>query len=728
MKKHTIFLIILIILIEQIGKVSSQYADSSPVSFTFIDEMTDQLAGFGQTVSVSNDVMIVGSPYFGVLIYRFDGITFVLEQSINELSIQFGYNVALDEEVFVVSAYDTHEIFIYRYNGSYWDFEANFSENVDGYGNDVSISGNVIVVSSYNNQQIFIYRYDGNNWFFEDDFFEPTPGYGNCVAVSGDVIVVCAYDSTQVFTYRYSNLIWVFEQNIVESNGFGYCAAIENNLMLIGSFDNDTVQVYRYYNGNWNYNDYIEVTPLPQENQIQNQNQNQNSNQNQNQNSNQNSNQNQNQIQIQIQNQNSNQNQNQNQIQKSNSKSNSNSKLGIFQFGSSVSISGDIIAIGQNSITAIYLYQYYSNDWHLQYANTSLCSPAPVSVSISRNIGVLGVGNCMEVDVYTAFPPTINLINCSSLYSSFECYWNKIDYPFPVEYQIDYGIGWQIMEEPIILEGNISYQIFNSSYPNITGNANYSIIIKACEPVSKLCGTQSSQVDLTTRIPVVQNLTFVSTNNSINVTWNPPNVTMDGEIPDLDHYLITYYQDNELSITNITVDNTTTSFEMTSLDCGTTYHFSIYACRTLECLADDMGQVFETTIETVFDEVYLLQCSMLYVLVVSCSWISPITCSNNATSYIFSYQSSSGTDSGSFLVNGTSTTFLAKIEDENYNVQVSACNRDLNCGEVTLSSSKSGLEPSQTTKNLMITSAIFLIFGFVFLIGSFIFVRIRFPF
>ncbi|KAJ5076435.1 tyrosine-protein phosphatase 69d [Anaeramoeba ignava] len=136
------------------------------------------------------------------------------------------------------------------------------------------------------------------------------------------------------------------------------------------------------------------------------------------------------------------------------------------------------------------------------------------------------------------------MLNCSSLFSSFECYWNQIISTLnDIEYQINYQNGienWELIQSPI-LNQNILYQIFNSSiYQDISGNVDYSIQIKSCNTTTTACGNPSNQINLTTRIDSVKNLNFESYSNSIQLNWNYPNVPIINSIPKLNHYIISY--------------------------------------------------------------------------------------------------------------------------------------------------------------------------------------------
>ncbi|KAJ5073729.1 hypothetical protein M0811_08293 [Anaeramoeba ignava] len=352
-------------------------------------------------------------------------------------------------------------------------------------------------------------------------------------------------------------------------------------------------------------------------------------------------------------------------------------------FGSSISVSSSFLVIGAPGSKEVFVYRLIGTKWILE---TVLTSSYPVfgnNVSVSENyIGIKTSGYGSQVFLYARSPIPQGLIfNCTGLFSYFQCYWNQSEFP-DLNYQIDYGFGWIDIQSPI-QDGLVYYQQFNSSiYPNITGNEYYSIQIKGCNPISLQCGDPSLAYNLTTRIDSVQNLSLNPTNNSINVTWNVPNVQIIDGIPHLDHYRIYYFNSSQQFPTSIiSVDNSSTSQILTDLGCETSYNVSIFACRTESCGGYDIGDIARSAISTIFSQISNISCSILNVFDVNCSWESPFNCSIPLY-YNFTYQANSQNDSGNYQQNLTIQNFTAQFPNQEYQINISACDSNNICGEI----------------------------------------------
>ncbi|KAJ5076433.1 hypothetical protein M0811_06433 [Anaeramoeba ignava] len=388
------------------------------------------------------------------------------------------------------------------------------------------------------------------------------------------------------------------------------------------------------------------------------------------------------------------------------------------EFGTSVSISNDssLILIGSPyypilgniSQGKVYIFQNNETFWNLiqiLIANDEeYYDEFGVSVSISNDFIAIGaswadVGNNeyqgkAYVFEYSLIPPQVNILNCSSLFSSFECYWNQINSTLnDIEYQINYQNGienWELIQSPI-LNQNVLYQIFNSSiYSNISGNVDYSIQIKSCNTTTTACGNPSNQINLTTRIDSVKNLSFESYSNSIKLNWNYPNVPIINSIPKLNHYIISYQILNSNQSTNISISNSSTSFQINNLESLTNYLISIYSCRNEECYGNDKGEISTIQVQTLFGSVVNLSCSVSNSFDISCIWNKPNDLIN-PTYYNFTYNSISSNDFGNYSINSTSFNFTAQYSNQEYQINVSSCNSNYQCGTISTFQIKTGL-------------------------------------
>ncbi|KAJ5068541.1 hypothetical protein M0811_02474 [Anaeramoeba ignava] len=314
-------------------------------------------------------------------------------------------------------------------------------------------------------------------------------------------------------------------------------------------------------------------------------------------------------------------------------------------------------------------------------------------VSISGEYSVSGapyaeVGNNTQQGkayVFEAFevPDPVQLINCTSLFSKFGCFWYEVESLVDLQYQIIYNFTWNLVQYPI-LNGDVYYQEFNSSfYPDITGNQDYQIQIKACNISSSLCGQASNQWNLTTRIDSVKNFSLSSSSGeSIQISWMFPDVPVIDSVPKLSNYIISYKQKSEIEPINITVSKLSTSYILHNLQSLTNYFVAIWPCRTGDCQGEDQGEIVSSSISTPFGPVLYASCSVSNIYNVFCSWTRP-NASISPIYYNFTYKSSIVNDSGSFKPQSASQSFEVKFSNIDYFINISACDINDKCGTVT---------------------------------------------
>ncbi|KAJ5075279.1 interleukin-11 receptor subunit alpha [Anaeramoeba ignava] len=339
---------------------------------------------------------------------------------------------------------------------------------------------------------------------------------------------------------------------------------------------------------------------------------------------------------------NSNQNSNQNSNLNSNQNSNQNSNLNS----------------NQNSV---YLFKFNGKNW------------------IESKIPFSNLQNYLNFHEQVT-PDNVTIINCTTLFSSFECYWYNVSQD-NITYKINYNGDWNIIQNPEV-QDNTLYQIFDSSnYPNISGNENYTIQIIACDAEDQ-CGNSTNEVNLTTRIDSVKNLSAITlSSTSIDISWNYPNVPIIEGVPKLDHYAISYSLNMEEEVGDATINNSSTSYNLSNLNSGSNYSISIWACQTSECQGDSKGEVSTISNTTIFGQVNL-SCSISDSFTIICSWDEP----NGTLSpsfYNFSYQSQNGEDIGSLNLTITNETITANYSNEEYYIYVSACDINGICGDVS---------------------------------------------
>ncbi|KAJ5078408.1 hypothetical protein M0811_05196 [Anaeramoeba ignava] len=589
--------------------------------------------------------------------------------------------VSIYKDVIVIGSSSTRRAFIYRYNGTNFELEQTLNEASTTYfGWSVSVYENVIVIGAPDANQTFIYRYNGSIWNKEQILTESIRYFGWSVSVYENVTVIGAHEENKAYIYRYNGSIWNQEQTLNGSSGyFGESVSVYENFTVIGVPYATKAYIYRYNGSIWNeeqilngsieyfgysvsiYEDVIVFgTDYPTDKST---------------------------------------------IYRYNGSIWNEEQIlseSTPYFGNSVSIYEDVIVIGSYATKQAFIYRYNGSIWNQEQILSESTSYFGWIVSIYGNFTVIGAFYGNQAFIYEAsFIPQVNIVNCSSLFSSFDCYWNKIEFPSTLIYQINYGYGWIDIDSPILEDGNVYYQQFNSSnYDNITGNEYYSIQIKACDNVTMKCGESSSFINLTTKIDSVKDFQLSNPSNySINVTWNYPDVQINEGIAHLDHYNLSYLNQSQPDLISfISVDNSSLYYLWNNFECENDYNISICGCRTQECEGDDKGEIVESSISLIFGEVTNFSCSISNSIDINCNWNQSINCSIPFY-YNFTYQSISQNDSGNYQPTSSNQQFTAQIPNQQYQINISSCNSNGKCGYIS--------SISITTDNLPIAPIIY---------------------
>ncbi|KAJ5071233.1 hypothetical protein M0811_10505 [Anaeramoeba ignava] len=624
MKQIILIFSIIIILVKESGQ-NQEIITANEFNWDLIDTFTNS-EGFGHRVSVSGGFLVVGNFLKNkTFVYKYNGSNFVYQQNFSgPPNSNFGFSISVYEDVIVIGAYKINQTFVYRYNGSYWNLEKNLTQTSGNFGISVGIYGNVIVVGTQYENKTYIYRYNAGDWGLEQTIYEPlVNNSGYLVSIYDDVIVIGSLWDNRILVYRYNGVAWNLEQTL-------YSLTTCSQGYSISIYNN--VIAIAATSGNslliYRYNDIawnLEQT------------------------------------------------------------------LQTAPFpewsGYGVDIYTNVMVVGDSYSNQTLIYAYNGTYWNNEKNITESYPFFGASVAISNNFTAVGSPITNDVFVYRMNNnEKIVVLNCSSLFSSFECFW-EFDF-FILNFQIDYGFGWIHIDSPI-LNGSTYYQLFNSSqYPNITGNHAYSIQIKGCDDTETICGEPSSIINLVTRIDAVKNFQLTNlTDYLVNTSWGYPTVDLIGGIPNLDHYIISYFpQSDPGSVTLISVPNYLTSY-LLDIQCGNDYNISIYACRNSACQGDDQGEVVESSISLGLEAVSDLSCSVSDVFDILCDWNPPINCSTPSY-YNFTFQAISKDDSGNYNVTSLNQNFTSQFQNQEYQVYVSACNSDNVCAEITTTSVK----------------------------------------
>ncbi len=240
---------------------------------------------FGSAVAILGDTAVIGAyrdlpdgnamASGSVYVFHFDGIQWVEQTRLNpaDSSRGFGFSVAIDTDIIVVGArFDdangsaSGAAYIFRFNGNQWVQEskviASDGRRNDEFGYSVAVDGNVVVVGAPQNNLsgpgwAYVYRFNGTDWIQETKLIasdgQPKDDFGQAVAISGNAALIGAWNTGNtgqsfpdgegaVYVYRFTGTQWTQETIIPtptplpgERNRFGNAISLEGDLALIGA-------------------------------------------------------------------------------------------------------------------------------------------------------------------------------------------------------------------------------------------------------------------------------------------------------------------------------------------------------------------------------------------------------------------------------------------------------------------------------------------------------------
>ena len=239
-----------------------------------------QSVGFGVSVSVSGDTIVVGSPGQGepdsgaVYVFTFNGTLWEQVAQFPGVGVDgsgFAQSVSISGDTIVVGApFDTANdsspwagaAYVFKRDSTGWMQVQKLSAGAgdaamfDGFGFSVSVSGNTIVVGAPWDEgstgAAYVFALNGALWEQIAKFpLESIAGgafFGQSVAVSGDTIVVGALyddvtdgptDTGAAYLFRAEGTEWVVEKitasDATGGDAFGYSVSISGDTVIVGA-------------------------------------------------------------------------------------------------------------------------------------------------------------------------------------------------------------------------------------------------------------------------------------------------------------------------------------------------------------------------------------------------------------------------------------------------------------------------------------------------------------
>lgn len=235
---------------------------------------------FGTSVAISDDALVVGAPGSdAIFVYRFDGTAWLLEERVAILvspfipaaNLLFGESVGISDDAIVVGTPRSDNgnlgagfVLVYRFDGTTWLFEESVF-GADEFGTEVAILDDVLVVGESDDNDlvedepgsVFVYRFDGTNWLEEQELqaSNATPGVGDVfgisVAVSDGVIIAGSRrndaappSSGSAYVFAFDGMSWVEDQILTSPTAapldiFGNSVGISGDVIVVGSSFDD---------------------------------------------------------------------------------------------------------------------------------------------------------------------------------------------------------------------------------------------------------------------------------------------------------------------------------------------------------------------------------------------------------------------------------------------------------------------------------------------------------
>jgi hypothetical protein len=248
---------------------------------------------FGSAVAISGDTAVVGAPYDTVGANYHQGSVYVFTRSGNNWTQQaqlfasngsagdeFGWSVAIDGDTIVVGA-DAYDVFantdqgtayVFTRSGTTWTQQAQLFAN-DGSGTDrdyfgvsVAVKGDTAIVGAYMDDYLFninqgsayVFVRSGTTWSLQQHLI-PADGasvdeFGSSVALEGETAVVGAWSKTvgpnvqqgAAYVFVRGGTVWTQQGKLTAADGqardfLGGSVAVSGDTVVVGADWHDVI-------------------------------------------------------------------------------------------------------------------------------------------------------------------------------------------------------------------------------------------------------------------------------------------------------------------------------------------------------------------------------------------------------------------------------------------------------------------------------------------------------
>ena len=238
---------------------------------------------FGEAVSISGNTVVVGAPSHSATVsqsgaayvFKNDGILWELSAKLTALDAAegdgFGASVSVSGDTIVVGSpgkggdYDSGAAYVFTFNGTLWEQVAQFPDvgvDFSGFGRSVCISGDTIVVGApFDTANDFtpwtgaayVYKRDSMNWMQVQKLSAGAgdaamDNFGLSVSVNGNTIVIGApWDegaTGAAYVFALNNTLWEQKvkfplEGVAVNSYFGQSVAVSGDTIVVGAYYDD---------------------------------------------------------------------------------------------------------------------------------------------------------------------------------------------------------------------------------------------------------------------------------------------------------------------------------------------------------------------------------------------------------------------------------------------------------------------------------------------------------
>ncbi len=219
--------------------------------------------GFGQSVAISEDVMVVGAPFTDDTAMN-TGVAYVYRRIAQEWTLEatllapdvtaedrFGIAVDISGDRALVGASGRSAAYVFRHERGIWTLETELAapeaSPAQAYGSAVALDGAVAVVASGAGAagEALVFSLDSGEWSQVATLQSPTPGstsqFGASVDVDGARIAIgdTGRGTGEVHVYETNGSVWEHQAMVRGTNAggeLGYSVALDGDRLLAGAW------------------------------------------------------------------------------------------------------------------------------------------------------------------------------------------------------------------------------------------------------------------------------------------------------------------------------------------------------------------------------------------------------------------------------------------------------------------------------------------------------------